>query len=346
MFFQKPPLLLFLTDKSIETDNPKVQGGILKLNFPKGAVDNLEVEDPQKLAEALEGFVKENGLQNQRALMILSDSLLFTKKFPLKDLVKLDSEREKFISEVPFEPEKIAALSWQNDSECVLAAANKIFYETVKSILEKIGWEILGVYPQQFKNMLGQKELLKSVNFLVPQVSSAKLSEETETGNNSSNITLYIIMFSLLLLLGGTVGGSFALGLVSLPPNPFLPERKIERAAAVPVTPSPIPIPTPTLAEINKKDLKIQVLNGSGIAGQAGKVKELLEGLGFEEVETGNAENSGTQVSVAAFSQKVSLTIQNEVITELNKIFAKVSTQSGDLDPNLDILITTGKNTL
>ncbi|MBL7159117.1 pilus assembly protein PilM [Candidatus Microgenomates bacterium] len=48
--------------------------------------------------------------------------------------------------------------------------------------------------------------------------------------------------------------------------------------------------PTPT-TEIARKDFKIKILNGSGIAGKAGEVAEILEGLGYEIVETGNADS-------------------------------------------------------
>lgn len=51
-------------------------------------------------------------------------------------------------------------------------------------------------------------------------------------------------------------------------------------------TPSPEVSPTP---EIKLEDVKVQVLNGSGIKGQAGKISDLLEQAGFKAIATGNA---------------------------------------------------------
>jgi hypothetical protein len=60
------------------------------------------------------------------------------------------------------------------------------------------------------------------------------------------------------------------------------------------------PTPTPTLAptplvtptpEVNKKELEVEILNGSGKAGVAGILKTLLEEKGYTVAGTGNAAN-------------------------------------------------------
>jgi hypothetical protein len=59
--------------------------------------------------------------------------------------------------------------------------------------------------------------------------------------------------------------------------------------------------PTPTLApveevqatptpSINRADLKIQILNGSGVKGAAGEAASFLEEKGYEDIKTGNAD--------------------------------------------------------
>ncbi len=69
-------------------------------------------------------------------------------------------------------------------------------------------------------------------------------------------------------------------------------------------TPSPIPTPivTPTPA-VNKKELEIEILNGSGIAGVASTLKTLLEEKGYTVAGTGNAANydyAQTEIQVKA----------------------------------------------
>ena len=59
-----------------------------------------------------------------------------------------------------------------------------------------------------------------------------------------------------------------------------------------PPTPTPTfsPTPTPT-PSFKKEDLKIKVLNGSGTAGKATEMKEILKAKGYGEIITANAEN-------------------------------------------------------
>ncbi|MEK7164209.1 MAG: LytR C-terminal domain-containing protein [Patescibacteria group bacterium] len=64
-------------------------------------------------------------------------------------------------------------------------------------------------------------------------------------------------------------------------------------------TPSPVAIATP-VPVFDRKDFKIQVLNGSGVAGLAGKAKDKLEALGYPEVTVGNADSKDyTETEVA-----------------------------------------------
>ncbi|MBI5358248.1 LytR C-terminal domain-containing protein [Candidatus Amesbacteria bacterium] len=64
---------------------------------------------------------------------------------------------------------------------------------------------------------------------------------------------------------------------------------KPKEAKALP-TPSPVAIATP-VPVFKREDFKIQVLNGSGIGGLAGKAKTKLEALGYPEVAVGNADS-------------------------------------------------------
>lgn len=53
-------------------------------------------------------------------------------------------------------------------------------------------------------------------------------------------------------------------------------------------TPAPTPTPTPTPATIDKTSFEIQVLNGGGTPGAAGKMKSFLEDKGYKVSGTGN----------------------------------------------------------
>lgn len=63
------------------------------------------------------------------------------------------------------------------------------------------------------------------------------------------------------------------------------------------------PSPTPTIVALERADLKVQVLNGTGEAGAAGTGKDLLEALGYEEVDTSNADSYDYELTEVALKE-------------------------------------------
>lgn len=63
---------------------------------------------------------------------------------------------------------------------------------------------------------------------------------------------------------------------------------KLFMAAPTP-TPTPAPTPTPTPQPVNRKDIKLQVLNGGGVPGAASKIKSFLEDKGYTVSDVSNA---------------------------------------------------------
>ena len=77
-------------------------------------------------------------------------------------------------------------------------------------------------------------------------------------------------------------------GIFAWSKNPAEDKPVIEPVVSEP-TPIEISNPTPAVTP-ERSDLKIKILNGSGKVGLAGKVKNQLEDMGYEEIETGNAD--------------------------------------------------------
>jgi len=76
--------------------------------------------------------------------------------------------------------------------------------------------------------------------------------------------------------------------------------------------------------EANLADYKIKVLNGSGIAGEAAKLKDLLEQEGFSVESTGNADKNDYEKTVIKTNKEVS----PDVIKKLNEFLQKSYTVS------------------
>lgn len=110
---------------------------------------------------------------------------------------------------------------------------------------------------------------------------------------------------------------------------------------------SPAEVITPTLTPIPTKavsDFKIQILNGTGTAGQASEVSNLLNKNDFKIESVGNADNydfTKTQIEVKS-------SVPADIIDLIKKSLeddypAKVSTSNLPETSEFDIIVTTGK---
>ena len=104
---------------------------------------------------------------------------------------------------------------------------------------------------------------------------------------------------------------------------------------------SPVPSASPAAAEVKRADLKVQVLNGSGVAGAAAKAKTFLEGLGYLDVATGNADGDFAETEVDV---KESVSAASEMVKKELKDKYTLSDTVGVLDKtsDYDVVITLG----
>ena len=107
-------------------------------------------------------------------------------------------------------------------------------------------------------------------------------------------------------------------------------------------TPTSQPTATPTPLAVNSEELKVQILNGSGVAGAAGKAAQILEELGYQDIDTGNASSydyDSTQIA----------TDKSEIFDLLTKdLSGEYSLEEDqkkiDQDSEFDVIVTIGKS--
>ncbi len=105
-------------------------------------------------------------------------------------------------------------------------------------------------------------------------------------------------------------------------------------------TPTPTLTPTPTII-IKKEEIKIKVLNGSGVAGKAGEVKKILEKAGYSQILTGNAEEFNfkiTEIHVKKSKTYLKTEIK-KILTDYTSSFKEVFL---DEQENSDVIIIIG----
>ncbi len=124
----------------------------------------------------------------------------------------------------------------------------------------------------------------------------------------------------------------------------------VSRLFLSPPQPSPSPSPTPgpveeviVEPELDRADLKLQVLNGSGEKGVAGTAQEYLEGLGYQDIDAGNAEKfdyEETQIEIKAAKEEYLPILQEDLEAEYT---LAAETATLDEDSDFDAIIIVGK---
>jgi len=185
--------------------------------------------------------------------------------------------------------------------------------------------------------------------------------EEVESADDSDVATLpskelkkgkgkkiFLIILIVVFLLGLTAGGIFV----------YRRAMEKKRAGAVPEaeisqilpiqpeesSPSAEKLEEELLEpeiELERADLTIRVLNGSGVAGTAGKAKDFLEGLGYEEVEAGNAgayDYEETEIAIKA-DKEAYLDLLKEDLSEKYSLAEEVGELDEDSEFDVEIIV-------
>ncbi len=117
-----------------------------------------------------------------------------------------------------------------------------------------------------------------------------------------------------------------------LSPEELTPTPIEERA-----TPTSTPMPKP----VNKDEIKIEVLNGTGIGGQAAFLQGELEGLGYSDIEVGNADTQDNSETEVIFERSVADEVKEEITEILEELYKDVDVTTSSLD-GFDIQIIAG----
>lgn len=154
-------------------------------------------------------------------------------------------------------------------------------------------------------------------NFIINEDSELKYQPKDSKGSGKG-VLLIIGILAILL-----VGGFFLNQKFNL-----LPGSGGEAQSEVSPTPEPSPSPTPEPTLI-RSEWSFEVLNGSGVTGQAKKIADQIKTLGYEVVKTGNADKSNYADSQILVKKEL-LDQIDLVIADLKDVI-KIASVAGEL---------------
>ncbi len=169
----------------------------------------------------------------------------------------------------------------------------------------------------------------------VPDQFPAQFQPEIEVASKKGTKWLWILAILLI------VGAGVVWFLVWKETKP----AKVSEISKIEVTPSPAVTATATPeAKIDLAQFEIRILNGSGISGEAGRAKTLLEGDGFKVKSTGNASAYDFTTTEITYSQTVSTAWLAKLKTELAKKYAIKEPMAGKVTgADVEVIVGSSK---
>jgi hypothetical protein len=163
-------------------------------------------------------------------------------------------------------------------------------------------------------------------------------SKEVEKSGGGFNVKLFFVFLLIFIILGALAGGVF-----------YYKDRVSQPSTKPSVTPTVTKSVTPTPETSSKVDLskmKVDILNGSGTPGEAGRVKILLLNAGFtdDNIGTGNADAYTYKSTVVSVSKDLSPEVYKAVEDALSsKYTVEASKETLSASSKVSVEIIVGK---
>ncbi len=168
----------------------------------------------------------------------------------------------------------------------------------------------------------------------------APAATPSPSGGNSVSFMGIFVSFTLSLILGALlVGGIFYFkSSVDSRPEP----TSTPTSTLAPVVEND-PTPTPISEEVDLSEYNLRVLNGSGIAGEAGRVANLLSEAGFSNPNAANANNQNYTDTIIEHKETVSKAAIDEIVSALEDTYTvEISNELIDEDEEYDVVVIVG----
>lgn len=169
----------------------------------------------------------------------------------------------------------------------------------------------------------------------MPEESFDEEDERKKNLKNSMKNSFIIIGLFIILVAIVVLDALFVFGEGGL-----LSKKSDVKAPVATIAPDAIPTPTPKEIDVSK--VNVQVLNGSGITGEAGRIRDLLKKDGFVISDIGNATKSNYKDTVI----KAKKTVDKEIIEKLKKSLSSEKsvgdTEELESSDSSDIIVIVG----
>ncbi|MDH5533315.1 MAG: LytR C-terminal domain-containing protein [Candidatus Pacebacteria bacterium] len=344
-----------------------------ELQLTTDIIKDLEVINTYKLDKALTKIIDESGLKSAQVTIILNKSTYFHKSLEstIKDPLEQEAQIEKFSELIPFDDIFIKQFKFGKKLEVV--AINRGFYEPILNSLKKLNLNVSMILPDlvikgmvEGENCTTKEGLAilsavpKFTNYnlldIKPKKTILRIEKDAPAPEDRKRLVILSVVFGLLIIVL-----IFALifnynraqqdkklinqqqqNQTAQPPSSIISNTN-DNKSATDSAQADLKEKEATEETIDFDIYEIRVLNGSGITGQAGIVKEGLEDAGFDNITVGNAKTITSGKTSVIFSPSVPSSVRAIILESIESIGQEYTIQEND-QIDYDSVITTSAN--
>lgn len=217
-----------------------------------------------------------------------------------KKNTKESSEMEPRIVEVYGDNEELdPQLEINNQNDVQNTQANEAEKERETLTVEVVGEDKAEEAEQQLEKDVGNQASTATQTIVEKQNESSLRQTQDENafddeiGSQKKAVrSVFGVGLIIFLVVFGLTGWAFYLKSV------WLPKESISQVIVADASPTPLPTATPPIiSALGRDKITLEILNGSGVVGLAGKVATTFKELGYTSVDTGNS-NAVTSTEV------------------------------------------------
>lgn len=347
----------------VDRTSLSIAGGDLKSSLtipvPSTVVQDMEVINEEELARLITEPIEKNKLKPASYIICFAASCTFQKEIPEKTLeADIKKIHEEFDENIPFN--RILSKVFTQAKAAKVIGINKDLATAIIKALALKNWSVDAIVPsyalygdqavtfstQVSEQLIKHYSSLQQVSFSLEtdEAASADADETafTEEHQKPKSNRMFILV------------GIFVFLILILIMVYMLQQRNNENKARDVTAPAPTQIaapmspptetPVPTETELIPKDeIAIQVLNGSGIPGEADRVKDRLAEADFTNIQTGNAPTQESEDTSIVVKPSVPRAYREEISTMIKSLGFTVSLRE-NAEIEQDVLITTYQN--
>ena len=333
--------VISVSRKSLTFCGPGI-GGLLEMEFAPDSIKDLDVINLQTLSDQVKSFVSTNKIIPCELIIVFDSETYFEKKLEKGSDHQLSQSVQDYVDSVPL-IHPSSRLFKINDIYSVVVI-NRRLYESLKTVFETLDFRVKAVIPELVLSGVGVSNtdfdlkacrlILKSADFIMANsfVNPTISNESDNWINNNKRIALIISFIGILI---GISGVGLIVRHTIVTRNATISRIKARPAKSIAAIPTPTPLSVIATPSGSIGELTVNVLNGSGVAGEAGRVREQLEKNGFSNITTGNTIRSPKTIAIV--SPRVDQNIRTKILQVLGLISIIENSQT-----QFDVQITLG----